>query len=64
MLQQALKMVATLGRRGAFFGSDRRAVTAVEYAIIAGIVAVALVTSVALIGPRLAAIFQNVASAF
>jgi Flp pilus assembly pilin Flp len=42
--------------------ADRRAVTAVEYAIIAGIMVVALVLSVPFIAPELATIFNKVGS--
>jgi len=41
--------------------ADRRAITAVEYAIIAGIMVFAIVISVPTIGPSLANIFSAVA---
>jgi len=43
-------------------GRARRAVTAVEYAIIAGVLAVVIVASVTAIGPDLAKIFNKVAT--
>jgi len=47
---------------GAEIWGDRRGITAVEYAIIAGIMVVALVVSVPLIGPSLSGIFNHVSS--
>jgi Flp pilus assembly pilin Flp len=41
---------------------DRRGVTAVEYAIIAGIMVVALVVSVPFIAPSITSIFNNVST--
>ncbi|HUW80712.1 MAG TPA: Flp family type IVb pilin [Acidocella sp.] len=41
---------------------DRRAVTAVEYAIIAGIIVTALVISVSAIGPALNPTFNTISS--
>ncbi len=41
---------------------DRRGVTAVEYAIIAGIMVVALVVSVPFIAPSISSIFNNVST--
>lgn len=41
---------------------DRRAVTAVEYAMIAGIIVVALVLSAGKIGPQLSTSFNSVSS--
>jgi Flp pilus assembly pilin Flp len=40
--------------------ADRRAVTAVEYAIIAGLIVVAIVTSVPLIAPGIIGIFNKI----
>ncbi len=42
------------------FRRDRRAVTAVEYAIIAGVIVAALVVSVTSIGPGLSNIFVKI----
>ncbi len=42
------------------FRRDRRAVTAVEYAIIAGVIVAALVVSVTSIGPALSNIFVKI----
>ncbi len=41
---------------------DRRAVTAVEYAIIAGVLAAVIVASVTAIGPELSNTFNKVAT--
>lgn len=41
---------------------DRRAVTAIEYAIIAGVIVTALVVSVSAIGPQVAHPFNQVSS--
>ena len=41
---------------------DRRAVTAVEYALIAGIIVLVLITSVAAIAPHLNQTFNSVSS--
>ncbi len=42
--------------------ADRRAVTAVEYAIIAGVLAAVIVASVTAIGPELSNTFNKVAT--
>jgi len=42
------------------FCHDRRAVTAIEYAIIAGVIVAALVVSVTSIGPGLSNIFVKI----
>jgi Flp pilus assembly pilin Flp len=42
------------------FRHDRRAVTAIEYAIIAGVIVAALVVSVSSIGPGLSNIFTKI----
>ena len=42
---------------------DRRAVTALEYAIIGGAIAVAIATTVGTLGTAIAGIFSNLASA-
>ncbi len=42
------------------FRQDRRAVTAIEYAIIAGVIVAALVVSVMAIGPSLSNIFAKI----
>ncbi len=41
---------------------DRRAVTSIEYAIIVGLIAIVIFGAVSTIGPRLSAVFQNIAS--
>ncbi|MEJ0015832.1 MAG: Flp family type IVb pilin [Acetobacteraceae bacterium] len=41
--------------------TDRRAVTALEYGLIAGLVAVVIVTGVTLVGTNLSAMFTTVA---
>ena len=43
--------------------ADRRAVTAIEYGLIAGLVALAIITGVALIGSDLGTTFTSVSSA-
>ncbi len=48
--------------RVTLFRGDRRAVTSVEYAMIAGIVVVAIVLGLPTIGPHLAVTFNSVAS--
>jgi pilus assembly protein Flp/PilA len=55
--------IAILNRFGAGrLLADRRAVTAVEYAIIAGIMALAVFGSVPAIGPELSTIFNKVSA--
>ena len=39
---------------------DRRAVTALEYALIAGLVAVVIVTAVTTLGTNMSAVFTNI----
>ena len=60
-------MLARLRRCGqrvteAALRRDQRAVTAIEYALIAGVMVVALVVSVPAIGTSLASIFGSVSS--
>ncbi len=43
--------------------SDQRGVTATEYGLIAALIAVAAITSLAVLGPKLSAIFTKVAAA-
>jgi len=45
------------------FGKDKAGVTSIEYALVALFIAVAIVTAVILVSPRLAAIFAAVATA-
>lgn len=45
------------------FAEDRRAVTALEYALIAGLIAVVIVGAVSTIGTKLTDVFQKVGSA-
>jgi len=40
--------------------TDRRAVTALEYGLIAGLVSVAIVGALVLLGPKLAGIFTTI----
>ena len=40
--------------------TDRRAVTALEYGLIAGLVSVAIVAALLLLGPKLAGIFTTI----
>jgi pilus assembly protein Flp/PilA len=54
--------VRGFGQLENIFGRDRRAVTALEYALIAGIIAVVLVVSVLKIGPELNITFNSVSS--
>jgi pilus assembly protein Flp/PilA len=42
-------------------GNDRRAVTALEYGLIASLIAVAIITSVSLVGTNMAAEFTSIA---
>ncbi len=42
--------------------ADRRAVTALEYGLIAALIAVAIVSSVTALGTKLGAVFNNAAS--
>ena len=42
---------------------DRRAVTALEYALIAGLIAVVIVSAVSSVGSKMSAVFVKVASA-
>ncbi len=49
-------------RQPALLLRDQRGVTAIEYAMIAGIMVVALITSVATIGPHLAPTFYTISS--
>lgn len=42
---------------------DRRAVTALEYALIAGLIAVVIVSAVSTVGTKLSAVLVKVASA-
>ncbi|MBU6499441.1 MAG: Flp family type IVb pilin [Rhodospirillales bacterium] len=44
------------------FGKDRRGVTALEYGLIAGLIAVVIVTSVTALGTKLSAEFTNIAA--
>ena len=44
------------------FKTDRRAVTALEYGLIASLIAVAIITAVALVGTNLSAVFNKVAT--
>ena len=41
---------------------DRRAVTAIEYALIAALIAVVIISAVSLIGKNMSNVFSNVAS--
>ncbi len=43
--------------------TDRRAVTAIEYGLIASLIAVVIITAVTLVGTNLTATFNNVANA-
>jgi pilus assembly protein Flp/PilA len=43
-------------------GKDERGVTALEYGLIAGLVAVAIVTSISTLGTKLSTEFTNIAS--
>ena len=45
------------------FAEDRRAVTALEYALIAGLIAVVIVGAVSTIGTKMTDVFQKVGSA-
>jgi len=47
---------------GRAFIADRRAITAVEYAIIVGIMVVAIVLSIPTIGPSIKIIFSSVSA--
>jgi pilus assembly protein Flp/PilA len=51
---------------GTLFGffRDQRGVTAIEYAFIASLVAVVIVTAVTTLGSRLSGLFNSVASGF
>lgn len=55
MLQHLRTSLATLA-------GDRKGVTAMEYGLIAAFTAVAIVAGLIIIGPRLSAIFLNVAN--
>jgi len=44
------------------FAEDRRAVTAIEYALIAALIAVAIISAVTKIGVRSSAVFNTIAS--
>jgi pilus assembly protein Flp/PilA len=54
--------LAARAGRCRFLWGDRRAVTAVEYSMIAGIIAVAVVASIATMGGSISHIFNNVSS--
>jgi len=43
------------------FHKDQSGATAIEYGLIAGLIAVAIITAVGLIGTDIAAYFQNIA---
>ena len=45
------------------FAEDRRAVTALEYALIAGLIAIVIVGAVSTIGTKMTDVFQKVGSA-
>jgi pilus assembly protein Flp/PilA len=60
-LSQGSKMSQLLTRVAAL-KSDKKGVTALEYGLIAALIAVAIITSVTLLGTNLAATFTNVAS--
>jgi len=60
-LRRICHALAIRSRRRWPFLADRSAVTAVEYAIIAGVMVTAIVVSVPAIGPELRIIFNNVA---
>lgn len=44
------------------FGQDEEGVTAIEYGLIAALIAVVIITSVTLVGSKLAALFTAVAT--
>jgi pilus assembly protein Flp/PilA len=44
------------------FAEERRAVTAIEYALIAALIAVAIISAVTKIGVRSSAVFNTIAS--
>jgi pilus assembly protein Flp/PilA len=44
------------------FAGDRKGVTAIEYGLIAGLIAVAIITAVTLVGTNLTATFNSVAN--
>nr|WP_321984054.1 Flp family type IVb pilin [uncultured Lichenicoccus sp.] len=46
-----------------FLGKDRRAVTALEYALIAGLIAVVIISAVSTLGTKVNAVFLKVATA-
>ena len=52
-MQSALKRLA----------ADRAGATAIEYALIAGLISLALIAAVGGIGPRLISVFEQVAAA-
>ena len=58
MLAHPLRFVATLRLHA--LKLDRRAVTAIEYALIAALIAVAIVTSVTTAGHSVAGVFTRV----
>ena len=60
MLSTGIIQMAVSGLR--ILSRDRRAVTSVEYALIALLIALAIVGSVSKIGPELAVSFNSVAS--
>jgi len=45
------------------FAKDRSGATAIEYGLIAGLIAVAIITSVGLLGERLDGVFDTIAQA-
>jgi pilus assembly protein Flp/PilA len=55
---------ASPSRRPFGFFRDRRGVTAIEYAFIASLVAVVIVTAAATLGTRLSGLFNSLTSGF
>jgi pilus assembly protein Flp/PilA len=55
-------LMFVLGLLPSRFLKDRRAVTAIEYAMIAGVIIIAIVTGVAKIGSELSPTFNSVSS--
>ena len=53
-----------LTRFSAAFGKDGRGATAIEYALIAGLIGMAVVAGVTLIGTSLVSVFEAISGAF
>jgi len=57
------KLIAKLHAHAARFDADKKGVTALEYGLIAGLIAVVIITAVTTVGTDIRRVFDSIAAA-